>query len=153
MNKKVFVFRAIIFSLFACIVPFVFIAWRYSIFNVNKNPKISLTGWGFVGIIIVFFFIRYMVLVIKKSIPHSLLAQVVNGFIKVLMPLILVYVIIGALESGLYLFKQALIITIISEAIAVVINPFPQYMYEKGVEDIEGLMDLAIKKIKKAKGD
>lgn len=149
MSKKVFVLRAIFFTLFACIIPFVFIAWRYSIFNVKENPRISLTGWGFVGVIIVFFFIRYLIMVIKKSIPHSLLAQVVNGFIKVLMPLILVYVVIGALESGLYLFKQALVITIISEAIAIVINPFPQYMYEKGIEDVEGLLDIVLKRLKK----
>jgi DNA integrity scanning protein DisA with diadenylate cyclase activity len=149
VSKKLFVLRALFFSLFACIIPFVFIAWRYSIFSVKENPKISLTGWGFVAIIIVFFFVRYLVMVIKKSIPHSLLAQVINGFIKVLMPLILVYVVIGALESGLYLFKQALVITIISEAIAIVINPFPQYMFEKGVEDFEGLLDIALKKIRK----
>lgn len=149
MSKKVFVLRAIFFTLFACIIPFVFIAWRYSIFSVKENPRISLTGWGFVGVIIVFFFIRYLIMVIKKSIPHSLLAQVVNGFIKVLMPLILVYVVIGALESGLYLFKQALVITIISEAIAIVINPFPQYMYEKGIEDVEGLLDIVLKRLKK----
>ena len=149
MSKKVFVLRAIFFTLFACIIPFVFIAWRYSIFSVKENPRISLTGWGFVGVIIVFFFIRYLIMVIKKSIPHSLLAQVVNGFIKVLMPLILVYVVIGALESGLYLFKQALVITIISEAIAIVINPFPQYMYEKGIEDVEGLLDIVLKRFKK----
>ena len=149
LSKKAFVLRAILFTLFACIIPFVFIAWRYSIFKVNENPRISLTGWGFVGIIIVFFFIRYMVLVLKKSIPHSLLAQVVNGFIKVLMPLILVYIVIGALESGLYLFKQALIITILSESIAIVINPFPQYMYEKGIEDVEGLLDIVLKRFKK----
>lgn len=149
MSKKLFVFRAIFFTLFACVIPFVFIAWRYSIFSVKENPRISLTGWGFVAIIIVFFFIRYLIEVIKKSIPHSLLAQCVNGFIKVLMPLILVYVVIGALESGLYLFKQALVITIISEAIAIVINPFPQYMFEKGIEDFEGLLDIALKKIRK----
>ena len=149
MSKKSFVIRSILFSLFACIVPFVFIAWRYSIFNVKDNPRVSLTGWGFVGIIIVFFFVRYMVLVIKKSIPHSLLAQVINGFIRVLMPLILVYVVIGAIQSSIELFKQALVITIVSEALAIVVNPFPQYMFEKGVEDVEGLLDMVLKKVKK----
>ena len=149
-SKKIFIARVITFCLFGCILPFIFIAWRYDIFRVSSDvsPKVSLTGWGFIAILIVFFFIRYCMGVLKRAIPFSLTYQIVSGFIKVILPLILVYAVICALQNSIELFKQALLITIICEAIAIVVNPFPKYMHDKGIEHAEGIMDLFIKKWK-----
>lgn len=149
-SKKIFIARVIGFCLFGCILPFIFIAWRYDIFRVHNeiSPRVSLTGWGFVAVLIVFFFIRYCMGVLKRAIPFSLTYQIINGFIKVLMPLILFYIVITAIANSIDLFKQALLITIICEAVAIVINPFPKFMHDKGIEHAEGIMDLFIKKWK-----
>ena len=64
-DKKVFIARTILFCIFGCILPFVFIAWRFEIFS-NGGSHISFTGWGVIGIIIVFFFVLYCLKKIKK---------------------------------------------------------------------------------------
>ena len=151
MGKKEFVFRIILFAIFGCLLPFVFIAWRYQIFNVNQNPRVSLTGWGFVAIIIVFFFLRYIFTVLKRTIPFSLTYQVINGLLKVILPLVLLYFVVSALSNSIELFKQALLFTIFSESVAIVVNPFPRFMHDKGIDYVDGILDLAISKIKKAK--
>lgn len=149
-EKKIFIARVIAFVLFGAVLPFIFIAWRFDIFSVKDatSPRISLTGWGVIAIIIVFFFIRYCMSIIKRSIPFSLTYQILSGFIKVILPLILCYVVVVALQNSFGYFKQALMITICCEAVAIVINPFPKYLHDKGIEHAEGIMDLFIKKWK-----
>lgn len=146
-EKKIFVARVILFIIFGCVLPFTFIAWRYQIF---KGTQISLTGWGFIAILIVFFFVWYCLKVLKNSIPFSMTYQILSGFIKVILPLILVLCIVNALEDSIRLFKQALIVVICCEAVAILINPFPKFMHDKGIEKTENLFDLFFKKKKES---
>lgn len=148
--KKVFIAKVILFCIFGCVLPFTFIAWRYQIFSGNS---ISLTGWGFIAILIVFFFVLYCLKILKNSIPFSMTYQILNGLIKVILPLILLYFIVNALENSIKLFKQALIVVILCEGIAIVVNPFPKYMHDKGIEKTENLMDMFITKWKKKDGE
>ena len=146
-EKKIFIARVILFVIFGCILPFTFIAWRYQIF---RGTQISLTGWGFLAILIVFFFVWYCLKILKNSIPFSMTYQILSGAIKVILPLILVLLVVNALEDSIRLFKQALIVVICSEAIAIVVNPFPKYMHDKGIEHTENLLDLFFKKKKES---
>lgn len=150
--KKVFIARTILFCIFGCVLPFVFIAWRFEIFS-NGGSHISLTGWGVIGILILFFFILYCLKILKNSIPFSMTYQILSGLIKVILPLILVYLIVNAIEGSIRQFKQALFVVIGCEAIAIVINPFPKYMHDKGIEKTENLMDTFITKWKKKDGE
>lgn len=79
--------------------------------------------------------------------------QILNGLIKVILPLLLVYVVVNALEENLRQFKQCLFIVIGCEAVAIVVNPFPKYMHDKGIEKTENLMDTFIAKWKKKDGE
>ena len=63
------------------------------------------------------------------------------------------YFIVNALENSIKLFKQALIVVILCEGIAIVVNPFPKYMHDKGIEKTENLMDMFITKWKKKDGE
>ena len=150
-DKKVFIARVILFCIFGCILPFVFIAWRFQIFS--NGGGVSLTGWGVIGILIVFFFILYCLKILKNSIPFSMTYQILSGTIKVILPLILLLLLVNALEDSIRQFKQALIIVIGCEAIAIVVNPFPKYMHDKGIEKTENLMDMFITKFKKKDGE
>ena len=150
-DKKVFIARVILFCIFGCILPFVFIAWRFQIFS--NGGGVSLTGWGVIGILIVFFFILYCLKILKNSIPFSMTYQILSGVIKVILPLILLLLLVNALEDSIRQFKQALIIVIGCEAIAIVVNPFPKYMHDKGIEKTENLMDTFISKWKKKESE
>ena len=123
---KQFVIRFIFFTLFACILPFTFIAWRYELFA--KVDEISLTGWGIIGILIVAIFCIYVLNAIKKGMPYSMFTQVVNGILKVEMPLVLVYLTLSNIQSTIDLFMQCLICVIVCEAIAIPINPLPKWI-------------------------
>lgn len=150
--KKVFIARAILFAIFGCVLPFVFIAWRFEIFS-NGGSRVSLTGWGVIAIIIVFFFIVYCLKILKNSIPFSMTYQILSGLIKVILPLLLLLIFINALEDSIKQFKQALGIVIGCEAVAIVVNPFPKYMHDKGIEKTENLMDTFIEKWKKKESE
>lgn len=145
-STKIFIARVVMFVIFGCIIPFVFIAWRYEIFSAKK---VSITGWGFIAFIILFFFVKYLMDVLKHSIPFSMVNQIISGITKVILPLVLVYAVVNAIQDSVALFKQVLVITIFSELIAIVVNPFPKYMHDKGIERTESLMDLFIDKWKK----
>lgn len=149
-ERNIFITRVVLFSIFACVLPFVFIGWRYDIFRVNNkiSPRVSLTGWGFLAILIVFFFVRYCMNILKHSIPFSMTHQFLSGIIKIIMPLLLLLFVINALENSIAFFKQALIVTIICEGVAIPLNPFPKFMHDKGIEHIEGLTDIVINKLK-----
>ena len=142
-EKKIFLFRMMLFTLFACILPFAFIGWRYQLFT--KIDKVSLSGWGLLAILIVFLFIFYVVKSIKKGLFNkrewSMGFQIINGFLKVVLPLLMVYFVITAIESSINLFKQALICTIICESIAIPINPLPKWEMESLKEGDNSLVD------------
>ena len=148
-DKKVFISKAILFCIFGCILPFVFIAWRFEIFS-NGGSHISLTGWGVIGIIIVFLFVLYCLKILKNSIPFSMTYQILSGLIKVILPLLLLYLVVNAIEGSVRQFKQVLFVVIGCESVAIVVNAFPKYMHDKGIEKVENLMDLFFKKKKES---
>lgn len=125
---KKFVIRFILFTLFACILPFTFIAWRYELFN--KVDEVSLTGWGVIGILIIAVFCIYVLNAIKKGMPYSMFTQVVDGILKVEMPLVIFYLMLTSIQSTIELFLQCLICIIVCEAIAIPINPLPKWIKE-----------------------
>ena len=79
--------------------------------------------------------------------------QILSGLIKVILPLLLLLIFINALEDSIKQFKQALCIVIGCEAVAIVVNPFPKYMNDKGIEKTENLMDTFIEKWKKKESE
>ena len=67
--KQFFALRAIVWTIFAAVLPFSFIAWRYDIFK--KGSELQLSGWGIIAVIIVAVFaiilIRYVFLALKPG--------------------------------------------------------------------------------------
>jgi len=124
MTKKQFWIRLPLFILFACVIPFVFIAWRYKIFN--KVSNISLSGWGLIGILIVVIFVIYLVKAVEKIKKWSLTKQIFIGVFRVIVPLLCLYFGLRCIRESVDLFMQALVVVIFSEMIAIVVNPIPQ---------------------------
>ena len=128
MTKKEFWTRFGLFTLFACIVPFGFIAWRFDLFT--KVSKISVGGWGILAIIIAFVFVIYVLKMLKKGMPYSMTTQCINGMLKVVAPLLCLLFVLLAIRTNIDLFIQALYIVIGSEIVAVPLNPFPKWQNE-----------------------
>ena len=148
MNKKIFTVRIILWALFSCVLPVLFIGWRYSLFK--KVGALQFSGWGLIGILIVFIFLRTLVRYIRAGfVEWSMLKQILNGITKVLLPLGVVLAVAIAIRSNLDYFIQALSIVLLLEAIAIPINPFPQWVWVKTQGRFESLIDLIANKNKK----
>ena len=124
--KTVFVTRAISWSLFAGILPFVFIAWRYGIFR--STGAIALNGWGVIGLVILAIFVITLFNYLRQGMKHGFFKQCVVGFAKVIVPLVLVMLVVEGIKSNIELFQQALACTIACELVAIPINPFPEWV-------------------------
>lgn len=132
MEKKIFLARLILFTIFACVLPFSFIAWRYHIFTTLNS--VSLSGWGIIAIVIALVFIVYVSRMLKRGMPYSMITQCIGGLLKVTLPLVILYVVVNAIKNQSEIFLQALLVVIISETIAIPINPFPKWLNDNQIK-------------------
>jgi len=132
MSKKQFWIRFGLFMLFSCIIPFIFIAFRYKIFN--KVSNISLSGWGLIGILIVIVFVFYIVKSINKIKKWSMTKQIFLGIFRIIIPLLCLYFALNAIKTNIDLFMQSLLMVIACESIAIPINPIPKMQEESEVD-------------------
>lgn len=145
MDKKKFWIRMIAFSLFSCILPFIYIAFRYNLFT--KVSKIQIGGWGFIAILIVFFFCRYVIVMMRKGVPYSMTSQIIMGILKVIVPLGLVWVFVWNIRSDIDLFLNSLGVVILLEAVAIPVNPLPQWVDMHKKNETDTMMDLLVDKL------
>lgn len=151
-SKKLFAIRVILWSLFSCVIPVSFIAWRYNLFD--KVGKVQLTGWGLVAIIIITAFIYVFARYIRAGfVEWSMFKQILDGVVKIVIPLCALLALCVSLKNSLELFIQALSCVIFSEVIAIPLNPFPQWIWEKSQGRFEGMVDFIANKFNEKKGD
>ena len=123
--------RFVSWAICACILPFVFIVYRFQLFK--PISKIQVGGWGIIAIVIVAVFVVSVFRYIKiaLSAKYSLVIQCINGVCKIIVPLVALYVILYNIQSNLQLFLQALGCVILCEGIAIPLNPMPKWAYEQ----------------------
>lgn len=134
-NKKIFWIRFFIYVLFGLIIPVTFLIIRFKLFQ--KISSISIGGWGIVVILIVFGFVVKMLKSIKKGLPFSLATQIISGYLKIVLPLLIAALVVNALKNCVNELIQFLVVLIICEAIAVPANPFPKWIHDNKLEEQE----------------
>ena len=145
-TNKLFWIRAALWSLFACLLPIGFIAWRYDIFS--KASSFSLSGWGIIAVIIACVFVFAVIKYVKAGFAEwSMTKQIISGVIKVLLPLGGLLAICVSLMNGLEVFIQALSVVLVSEAIAIPLNPFPEWVWVKSQGRFESAADFIADKL------
>lgn len=130
--KTVFTIRFILWSLFAAILPFIFIAWRYGIFT--SSSAIKLSGWGIIAIIIVTLFIITLLKYLYKGMKFSIWKQIITGFVSIILPLTIVLLLVTEIENHIGLVKQALVCVMICEIVGIPLNPFPEWLERRRIE-------------------
>lgn len=137
--KTVFWTRFVSWACFACVFPLIFLMWRFKIFQ--KVAKIHIGGVGLIVIIIIavfaFTIIKYIKLALKAR--HTLLGQFLDGFCKIIIPLLTALIILYNVRDDIDALIQALSCVTICEAIAIPLNPLPKWAYEmqKNVKEEE----------------
>lgn len=128
--KQIFIIRMCFWVLFSLLIPVAFIIFRYDLFTTVSH--IQFGGWGMLAIIIIFVFLIVMGNYLKKGQKkYSLLWQVLSGILKVTLPLVALYLILFNVKDSLDLFMQSLLVVIISETIAIPINPMPKWVADQ----------------------
>lgn len=151
--KTVFAIRCVFWCLFAAVLPFAFIAWRYDIFTTQS--KLRLTGWGMIAVIIVIAFIITLIKYLYKGLKPGLAKQCISGFVTIILPLVILYALIVSIQDEINLFKQALGCLIICELVGIPLNPFPDWLEKRKIknkeEEISNVSDIILDKIFKKK--
>ena len=139
-QKRNFIIRVVLWALFSCAIPVAFIGWRYSLFN--KVSSLSLSGWGLIAVVIIFAFLIVVVKYVKAGfVEWSMTKQIITGIMKVIVPLGTILAVCISIRSNIDMFIQALSCTILCEVIAIPINPFPKWVYEKSKGRFESTVD------------
>lgn len=138
MTRKQFWTRLGLYVLFGVVLPFIFIVFRFNLFG--KVTKISIGGWELVSLIFIAVFFLKLLNGVKKGLPYSLLTQIINGLVKVILPLILALIISYYFKDNMEYLSQFLCVLIVCESIAIIANPLPQWAHENKVEEEEATL-------------
>lgn len=160
--KTKFWARFVSWAIFAWLLPCAFLVWRFKLFH--KIGQIQIGGWGIVAIVITAVFIFTIIRYVKRAFSnrYSLIGQLLGGFCKIIVPLLAMTLILYSVRESIDLMIQVMGCVTICEAIAIPLNPLPEWAYEaqKNVREDErkDAIDYAIdqfisRKSKKKSGD
>lgn len=149
MTTGEFWIRFSLWTLFAVVVPIGFIAWRFGLFkptdNTVQTTSLKLSGWGIIGVIIIGIFILAIIRQAKKGLPYgSMLCQCIDGY-SLLIPLLLAVLVIDGVKDNIDKFEQILIVTLVSEAVGIPINPMRRWAMEHNIERSSNILTKIIK--------
>lgn len=133
MNWKNFTVRLILWLLFVAVVPIITIVDKY---DLVKNGTLKYTGWGIIVGVILFVLIMVILGYVLKLMKWSMLKQMITGIMIVIVPLIFLFLLTDLIANHVANIKYILIVCLISEFIAIPLNPFPQMIYEKNIKDL-----------------
>jgi hypothetical protein len=146
-EKIKFWIRFALWTCFSLIIPVLFIGFRYSIFS--QLSKLSFSGLGIIAIVIILVFLIVLIKYIQAYfIEWSMTKQVINGVLKVILPLGTILALLVGVKNNIDVFIQALGVVLVSEVIAIPLNPFPEAIYKKTKGKYESLIDYAVNKFK-----
>lgn len=116
--------------LFAVILPIIFINNKYHLFV--KEDELRFTGWAIVGLLILFIGLYALCsyVISAYSVKYRTWVKLLKGFQRILLPLILLFFVCGLINNNIDKIQTLLLEIIISEAIAIIINPFPYFVYK-----------------------
>jgi hypothetical protein len=122
--------RFILWSSFSVIIPAVVIITQYEIFT-ERNSTTKITGWGLVFLIAIAGGVFYIIKSLGEAENNPWINGMARGVKNIILPLLLIYYLTGIITYNLVKFNTILIVTLIAEAIALPINPFPEYIHKR----------------------
>ena len=151
MEKKEFITRLILFLLFSLVVPISYISIRCQLWT----QKTTISFWFILLVIIVIgvvaVLIKYYLDGMKTK--YSMVKQILTGVIRVILPIGIVLLLAiwykGRAEwivNHTNLFIEIVSIILVSEAIAIVVNPLPKWAFENNVDGLVEITDRILHK-------
>lgn len=145
-ERNKFIILFITFILFSVVAPCIYLIVRFNLFT--QASKLQIGFWGFVvfGIIIVAVNILANMYLEGLKTKWHIGKQIVSGFCRFILPMILVLLIITWLRDNLSYIIEALYVIIPCECVAIVVNPLPKWCFENNVEGAGEIVDKIFKR-------
>lgn len=151
-ERKIFMVRAILWALFSCAIPVGFIGWRYDLFR--QAGSLQLSGWGLIGTIIIIIFLYVVVKYVRAGfVEWSLTKQIIDGVVKIILPIGAILAVTISIRNNLDVFIQSVSCALISEVIAIPLNPFPEWVWKKTKGRFESAVDFVADRFYNKKED
>ena len=147
MNKA----RLALFLLFSTIAPITYLVIRYHLFQTTTKLQVGLAGIIVIGIILGVISVLIKFYLDGMKCKYSLFKQILQGVIRLILPLVLLLVTLIWLGDNISMIKEALYIIIPCELVAIVVNPFPKWCFDNNIEGISEIADKILNKNKEEK--
>lgn len=134
MSWKKFTIQLILWLVFSAVIPIIAIANKY---DFVKDGDAKYTGWAIIAGVIAFISIMVALRYVLRLLKWSMTKQIISGVMLVIVPLIFLFILTDLITNNIGNIKYILVVSIISEFIAIPINPFPKMIWEKNIQDIK----------------
>jgi hypothetical protein len=125
--------RFTVWFLLSVVTPSAIIVTQYDIFS-ERESTTKITGWGLIALIGLGGGVFYIVKSLSDASHNPWVEGMVKGFTFGILPLMGIYLLTGIIAHNLEKIRIIVLVTMISESIALPINPLPQYVAEKKKE-------------------
>lgn len=121
-------------STFVC--PICLIMSKFEVFEKTEGKTIQFNGWSIIIVLIVGIGVFYLLKYILKAMTFNYISQILNGFITLVLWLILAYMLVGTIARYQEEMKWILKWYILTASIGVLVNPIPRWSYNRKNKDI-----------------
>lgn len=135
MSKKEFWIRFFFWIIFAFGVPIAIIAYEYQV--IDAHSEYQLTGWGLIIAIILFIGAFVILGYLLQALQWSWVKQILGGVRNAILPLAFLYLITSVIATNIEKLQIILSVSLISEIIAIPLNPFPKWLWLKNIKDLK----------------
>ena len=147
MNKV----RLVLFLLFSTVAPITYLIVRFHLFQTTTKLQVGLAGIVVIGIMIGIISVLIKFYLEGMKTKYSLTKQILQGIIKLILPLTLLLVSLIWLGDNIDMIKEALYIIIPCELVAIIINPLPKWCFDNNIEGLSEIADKILSKNKESK--
>lgn len=145
-EKALFIMRAILWFVFAGVLPFIFISLQFGVYS-NAEPKLKLNGIVYFGLIVLIAVAMKLAKYLYQGMSIGIAKQCLHGAFTIIAPLLILFAILNGLTKISEDLEKVLGIIIVCETIAIPIDPFPVWLVKKKAGKFENLIDLGIDKV------
>jgi len=144
IDKKWFIIRFILWNIFAWFIPIAFIIFRFNLFQ--KVSHINLNGGIVLCAIIFFVFLIVFLRYILRSKKYTYYKQIIKGVVFLILPLALVFICLYYARDMIDRLLQVMGCLLLSETIAICVNPMEQWAYIQSQGEYENAIDYLLAK-------
>lgn len=150
---KKFWIKFSIFLLFSLVLPVSFIAIRFKLFSTARQLN-TITLWAVIALCVLIGVVSFLIKFYLDGMKckHSLLKQILQGAVRVLIPIFIMIVLVffarkilmANYETMLQTLNNLLLVLgvcFVSETIAIIVNPLPEWAFNNNVDGMAEIYD------------